>query len=69
MTPQQYIISLVEWESTNGYKTTDLICECFNCHNAEILPLGDVWISDPQQDHVLDEAELNKFVEWHKKQV
>jgi len=69
MTTQQYIITLVEWESTNGYKTADLICGCFNCHKAEILPSGDVWISDPQQDHVLDEAELDEFVQWHKKQV
>jgi len=69
MTSQQYIITLVEWESTNGYKTADLICECFNCRKAEVLQSGDVLIGDPQQDHVLDEAELDKFVQWHKKQI
>ena len=68
MTAQQYILDLVEWESVNGYSTIDLIKQCFNCHQAEITPEGNVWIANPQAGHTLEDNELAKFVEWHKSQ-
>lgn len=69
MTAQQYILDLVEWESTNGYSTVDLICQCFNCQNAEITEQGNVWIANPQTGHTLKDDDLAKFVKWHKSQV
>lgn len=46
--------------------TIDQVKECFNCHEAEIDPDGDIWIANPQTGHWLREHEwetLAKFVE------
>ncbi|CAB5194398.1 hypothetical protein UFOVP178_1 [uncultured Caudovirales phage] len=69
MTAQQYILDLVEWESTNGYSTADLIRHWCNCQEVEITEQGNVWIANPQTGHTLEDNELAKFVEWHKSQI
>lgn len=66
MQRQDYILDLVEWESVNSYCTADLIKECFNCRNVEILQDGNVVIADPQASHLLSDQELDEFVRWHK---
>ena len=66
MTGQKYVLYLVEWESCNSYSTADLIKECFNCRIADILPDGNVIIADPQAEHWLSDAEMSKFVDWHR---
>lgn len=63
---QDYILELVDWESVNSYCTADLIRECFNCRNVEILQDGNVVIADPQASHLLSDDELDEFVRWHK---
>lgn len=68
-TARQYILELIEWESVNGYSTADLVMECFNCRQVTIDPAGDIYISDPQAGHWLDDAKLEEFVEWHKSQI
>lgn len=62
---QDYILELVEWESVNSSCTAELIKECFNCHNVEILQDGNVIIADPQKSHLLSDEQLDKFVAWH----
>lgn len=72
MTAEQarnYILELVDWEETNGYKTTDLVMECFNCRQVTIDPIGDIFISAPQSGHWLSDEELAKFVVWHKERM
>lgn len=63
---RQYVRDLVERELTNGYSTSELVQEFFNCRVAEVLAGGDILIADPQSEHLLSDEELAKFVEWHK---
>jgi hypothetical protein len=66
MTNQEYILNLIDWESTNGYSTVELVKECFNCRHAEVLPSGDIVIADPQNECLLSDEALAKFVAWHQ---
>lgn len=68
-TTRQYVLDLIDWEDANGYSTADLAKECFNCRQVTIDSDGDIFISDPQAGHWLDDAKLEEFVEWHKSQV
>lgn len=65
-TNQDYILSLIEWESANGYSTAELIKECFTCREVTIFEDGDVAIADPQFYQILSNDQLTSFIQWHK---
>lgn len=71
MTAEQardYILELVDWEETNGYKTSDLVMEWGNV-NADIDEHGNVWVWGDKQDRGtgrwLGDISLFEFVAWH----
>jgi hypothetical protein len=64
--PRNYILNLVDWESTNGYKTTDLVVQWCNAEQADIDEYGDVWVSGSTGGNWLNDDKLAEFVEWHK---
>ena len=44
--------------------TLDAIRERYNCREADMDAIGDVWIAGPQTGHWLDTDALAELVEW-----
>lgn len=65
MTGHEKVQDLVSWESVNGFDTTELAREYFNC-GVSILNVesGDIWIASPQTGHHVTDDDLSAFVDW-----
>ena len=67
MTTQQDTIKQAadNWDAgPDGYSLTDAVCECFNCHRADLTDDGNVWIDRPQSSHWLSTDELSTLIDW-----
>lgn len=63
---RQRILDLKAACASNDCDMADLVCEKFNCGEAEFDEAGNIWIADPQTGHWLDAdglAEVVAFVE------
>jgi len=58
------ILQHAENISLNGKNIEDLVKEFFNCENATVDDIGDIWIEGPQAGHWLRDEEKENFIKW-----
>lgn len=49
-----HVLEVIDGCRSNGVEFRDLVCEFFNCREADVDDQGEIWIANPQNGHWLD---------------